>query len=203
MGQPVRDVQRWRRRVEAKRESPVQGELDRAPGHRTRDARLRRCGRDPAQFRGPIPARHRCGVNRHGALRFGHHPDRVQAPITRSSGRRTSWATCPRAKTTSIRSSSSRCRCSDSCFRLASSFREPRITYERRAHPGLEGASRLCHASRHGDPNQEVSASRNPVSGPSPTQATYPSGLISTAAGAATWPRTGRSQSPPYLALIS
>jgi hypothetical protein len=51
-------------------------------------------------------------------------------------------------------------------------------------------------ASRHGDPNQVVSASRNPVSVPPPTQAMYPSGLISTAAGAATWPRAGSSQSP-------
>jgi hypothetical protein len=58
-------------------------------------------------------------------------------------------------------------------------------------------------ASRYGDPNQVVSASRNPVSLPSPTQAMYPSGLISTAAGAATWPRTGSSQSPAYLASIN
>src|ERR1700674_5258060 len=58
-------------------------------------------------------------------------------------------------------------------------------------------------ASRHGDPNQVVSASRNPVSVPSPTQATYPSGRMSTAAGAATWPRTGSSQLPAYLALIA
>jgi len=41
-------------------------------------------------------------------------------------------------------------------------------------------------ASRHGDPNQVVSASRNPVSVPSPTQATCPSGLIRTAEGAVT-----------------
>ena len=47
-----------------------------------------------------------------------------------------------------------------------------------------------------------VSASRNPVSVPSPTQATYPSGLISTAAGAATWPRAGSSHSPAYVASI-
>ena len=78
-------------------------------------------------------------------------------------------------------------------------------------------ARRLCHrllhsafgqagrsiASRHGDPNQVVSASRNPVAVPSPTQAMYPSGLISTAAGAATRPRTGSSQLPAYLAVIS
>src|SRR5439155_13611452 len=55
-------------------------------------------------------------------------------------------------------------------------------------------------ASRHGDPNQVVSASLNPVSVPSPTQATYPSGLISTAAGAATRPRAGSSQSPLFMA---
>src|SRR5947208_15398938 len=51
-------------------------------------------------------------------------------------------------------------------------------------------------------PNQVVSASRNPASVPSPTHATYPSGLISTASGAATWPRTGSSQSPAYSASI-
>ena len=34
-----------------------------------------------------------------------------------------------------------------------------------------------------GGPNQVVSASRSPVSVPSPTQATYPSGRISTARG--------------------
>ena len=55
----------------------------------------------------------------------------------------------------------------------------------------------------HRDPNHVVSASRNPVSVPSPTQATYPSGRIRTAAGAGTWPRTGSSQSSPYSASIA
>jgi len=58
-------------------------------------------------------------------------------------------------------------------------------------------------ASRHGEPNQVVSASRNPVSVPSPTQAMYPSGLISTAAGAATWPRTGSSHVSANVASIT
>ena len=57
--------------------------------------------------------------------------------------------------------------------------------------------------SRYGDPNQLVSASRNPASVPSPTPATCPSGRISTAVGAVTVPSTGSSQTPPYLALIS
>ena len=54
-----------------------------------------------------------------------------------------------------------------------------------------------------GGPNQVISAPRNPVSVPSPTQATYPSGLIGTAAGAATWPRTGSSRSPAYSASVA
>jgi hypothetical protein len=54
----------------------------------------------------------------------------------------------------------------------------------------------------HG-PNQVVSASRNPASVPSPTQATCPSGLISTADGAATSPSTGSSQVPAYDASTS
>src|SRR5215203_4828560 len=54
-----------------------------------------------------------------------------------------------------------------------------------------------------GGPNQVVSAPRNLVSVPFPTQATYPSGLIGTAAGAATWPRTGSSQSPAYSASVA
>src|ERR1700736_635869 len=61
----------------------------------------------------------------------------------------------------------------------------------------------LSIALRHGDPNQAVSASRNPVSVPSPTQATCPSGRISTEVGAVTAPSTGSSQTPAYLALIS
>ncbi len=52
-------------------------------------------------------------------------------------------------------------------------------------------------------PNQVVRASCNPVPVPSPTQATYPSGRISTAAGAVTEPRTGSSHGPPYSASIS
>jgi hypothetical protein len=49
-------------------------------------------------------------------------------------------------------------------------------------------------ASGHSDPNQVVTASRSPVSVPSPTRAMYPSGRISTAAAAAaTRPRTRRS----------
>jgi D-alanyl-D-alanine carboxypeptidase (penicillin-binding protein 5/6) len=52
-------------------------------------------------------------------------------------------------------------------------------------------------------PNQVVKASRSPASVPSPTQATYPSGRISTATGALTEPRTGSSHGPPYSASIS
>src|SRR5205814_7425434 len=65
------------------------------------------------------------------------------------------------------------------------------------------GIGALIESAVDGDPNQVVSASRNPVSVPSPTQAVCPSGLISTAAGAATWPRTGSSQSPAYLTSIA
>ena len=59
----------------------------------------------------------------------------------------------------------------------------------RRELGGLEPVDECCsgrRGRRHRDPNQVVSASRNPVSVPSPTQATYPSGRIRTAAGAAT-----------------
>src|SRR5215831_5493492 len=52
-------------------------------------------------------------------------------------------------------------------------------------------------------PNQVVRASRNPVSVPSPTQATYPSGRITMATGALTEHRTGSSHGPPYSASIS
>jgi hypothetical protein len=48
-----------------------------------------------------------------------------------------------------------------------------------------------------------LSAPRNLVSVPFPTQATYPSGLIGTAAGTASWPRTGSSESPAYSASIA
>ncbi len=51
-----------------------------------------------------------------------------------------------------------------------------------------------------GHPNQVVSASRNPVSVPSPTHATWPSGRMSTAVGAATTPTTGSSQGPAQVA---
>jgi hypothetical protein len=53
------------------------------------------------------------------------------------------------------------------------------------------------------DPNQVVSASRNPSSVPSPTQATWPSGLTRTADGADTSPITGSSQVPACDASIS
>jgi hypothetical protein len=49
---------------------------------------------------------------------------------------------------------------------------------------------------RHGVPNQVLRASRNPVSVPSPTQATYPSGRTNTAVGAVTGPSTGSSHGP-------
>ncbi len=51
----------------------------------------------------------------------------------------------------------------------------------------------------HG-PNHVVSASRNPASVPSPTQATCPSGLISTAVGAGTEPSSGNSHGPAHSA---
>ncbi len=54
-----------------------------------------------------------------------------------------------------------------------------------------------------GGPNQVASASASPTWVRSPTQATYPSGLISTAAGAATWLRTGSSHVPANLASIN
>src|SRR5262245_45789877 len=54
-----------------------------------------------------------------------------------------------------------------------------------------------------GGPNQVVSASTSPSRLGSPTQATYPSGRISMAAGAATAPMAGSSHGPTYLASIS
>ena len=59
----------------------------------------------------------------------------------------------------------------------------------------------LTDLAGHGDPNQVVSASRNPVSVPSPTQATWPSGRISTAVGAATSPSTGSSHGAGVLGV--
>jgi hypothetical protein len=51
-----------------------------------------------------------------------------------------------------------------------------------------------------GGPNHVVSASASPSWVRSPTQATYPSGLVNTAMGAVTVPIAGSSQVPTYLA---
>src|SRR5215471_17854177 len=59
------------------------------------------------------------------------------------------------------------------------------------------------YAAALGGPNQVVSASASPSPVRSPTQATYPSGLINTAVGAATAPIAGSSHAPTYSALIS
>jgi hypothetical protein len=48
-----------------------------------------------------------------------------------------------------------------------------------------------------GGPNQVVSASASPCCLRSPTHATYPSGRINTAVGAATTPTAGSSHAPP------
>jgi hypothetical protein len=53
-----------------------------------------------------------------------------------------------------------------------------------------------------GGPNHVVSASASPSWLTSPTQATYPSGRINTAAGAGTAPIAGSSHVPTYLASI-
>ena len=53
-----------------------------------------------------------------------------------------------------------------------------------------------------GGPNQVVSASSRPTWVCSPTQATYPSGRISTALGAVTDLIAGSSHAPSYLASI-
>jgi hypothetical protein len=68
---------------------------------------------------------------------------------------------------------------------------EPR-SWRKDEYPGLIPIASASHA----EPNQVVSASGNPVSVPSPTQATCPSGRISTAVGAVTAPSTGSSQTP-------
>ncbi len=54
-----------------------------------------------------------------------------------------------------------------------------------------------------GGPDQVVSASASPTLVWSPTQATCPSGRISTAVGAVTAPSTGNSHAPTHLASIS
>ncbi len=64
-----------------------------------------------------------------------------------------------------------------------------------RARRAGRSSLRATSSPDHG-PNQVVSASRNPASVPSPTQATCPSGLTSTADGAVTSPTTGSSQMP-------
>src|SRR2546429_6198171 len=68
----------------------------------------------------------------------------------------------------------------------------------------------LCHtvgvsvpAAAAGGPNHLVSASASPRWVKSPTQATYPSGRINTAAGAVTVPSAGSSHVPTYVASIS
>jgi hypothetical protein len=63
--------------------------------------------------------------------------------------------------------------------------------------------NRMSYAAA-GGPNQVVSASASPDwVGPSPTQATYPSGRISTDVGAGTAPITGSSHRPSCLASMS
>ena len=69
--------------------------------------------------------------------------------------------------------------------------------------PAYERIDWACPLGAHGDPNQVVSASRKPASVPSPTQATYPSGRIRTAAGASTGPSAGSSHVPTYSASTS
>jgi para-nitrobenzyl esterase len=54
-----------------------------------------------------------------------------------------------------------------------------------------------------GGPNQVVSASSSPSWVSSPTQATYPSGRINTAVGAATAPIAGSSHVPTYLTDVA
>jgi hypothetical protein len=57
--------------------------------------------------------------------------------------------------------------------------------------------------ARLGGPNQAASASSSPSRVRSPTQATYPSGRISTAVGAVTAPIAGSFHGPSYLASIN
>ena len=64
----------------------------------------------------------------------------------------------------------------------------------------IGSAETLCGYAAAGGPNQVVSASASPGSVTSPTQATYPSGRINTAAGAVTAPSAGSSHAPSYLA---
>ena len=65
--------------------------------------------------------------------------------------------------------------------------------------PGTDTGRRSIAATA-GRPNHVVSASAGPPSLPSPTHATYPSGRINTAVGAATTPSAGRSHVPLYRA---
>ena len=67
----------------------------------------------------------------------------------------------------------------------------------------LRSRSQLHRTTHIGGPNQVVSASASPRWVRSPTQATYPSGLIKTAVGAVTAPSAGSSHAPSYLASIN
>ena len=103
----------------------------------------------------------------------------MRSPHSMSYGSRTIGASAPASfLTTSSRSASDR-------------TRRPR------------GATAGCGYAAMGGPNQVVSASGSPKWVPSPTQATYPSGRITTAVGAVTAPSTGSSHTPTYSASIS
>jgi hypothetical protein len=65
------------------------------------------------------------------------------------------------------------------------------------------GSRLVCATPVAGSPNQAVSASASPCWAMSPTQATYPSGRIITAAGSVTTPSAGSSHGPIYLASIN
>jgi hypothetical protein len=67
----------------------------------------------------------------------------------------------------------------------------------------VERSSAFSVYAAVGGPNQVVSASGSPGWVGSPVQATYPSGRMSTAAGAVTAPSTGSSHVPAYLASVS
>jgi hypothetical protein len=73
----------------------------------------------------------------------------------------------------------------------------------RRPHAGRARTANRMSYPAVGGPNQVVSASAGPSWVRSPTQATYPSGRINTAAGAVTAPSAGSSHVPTYFASIN
>ena len=162
------------------------GEGEAWVGSETGSSPRRRRGRRPGDGPARRPQHGRDGAARDRLLLEldGHVDLRARDRARRGAGHRLGR-----------RSADLRLARTDGSRSLSIACRRPAIAWAAGTSPHSSGGWR-CLASRHGAPNHVVSASGSPGSVPSPTQATYPSGLTSTAAGAATSPRAGSSHSP-------